>query len=304
MTNVKLEISDIGYFLKASSEKALNAKENQIRENILGQILNLEEEYFTDPVYGLHWQNIKSKFATIINSLCVDFEFTNVNIKNMGGMKYNYDFEVSYLQDKTIIKQVKLEFKHNNSELINLVQFLELYDKNLKNTYEFCDVSYSEHYYTHFLDEYIKLDAGITVEKPSIEEYCKEVSKIDYCNPFIGNLYSNKDINKTEKNKVVKQSIKTYLETYRTQFNFKQITEKIRESQMNKMFLLWDCENFHIRQLDLETINITGIIEGTVTNLCFDVEVENFTYNIRVRFNWGNNQGVANPRWKFTFIKK
>ena len=37
------------------------------------------------------------------------------------------------------------------------------------------------------------------------------------------------------------------------------ITEKIRESQTDKVFLLWDCENFHTQILDIENISISGI---------------------------------------------
>ena len=52
------------------------------------------------------------------------------------------------------------------------------------------------------------------------------------------------------------------------------------------------------------TINIAIIIQHymIIYDLYFDVYVTNFEYNIRIRLNWGNNNGLANPRWKFTFI--
>jgi hypothetical protein len=34
------------------------------------------------------------------------------------------------------------------------------------------------------------------------------------------------------------------------------------------------------------------------------LSVENFEYDIRVRINWGNNNGICTPRWKFSLIKK
>ena len=51
-----------------------------------------------------------------------------------------------------------------------------------------------------------------------------------------------------------------------------------------------------------ERNKITNVIK--VDNLYFDVFVEGLEYNIRIRLNWGNNNGIANPRWKFTFIDK
>jgi len=32
------------------------------------------------------------------------------------------------------------------------------------------------------------------------------------------------------------------------------------------------------------------------------VKAENFVYNIKIRLNWGNTNGVANPRWKFSYV--
>ena len=117
-------------------------------------------------------------------------------------------------------------------------------------------------------------------------------------------MYETK-LNKTkEKRKLAGDSISAYLQQYSSSFNYEKITEKIRESQQNKHFLLWDCENFHIQTLDIEEIQIVGIKENTLHDLYFDVKVEGFCYDIRIRINWGNNACVANPRWKFTFINK
>ena len=83
---------------------------------------------------------------------------------------------------------------------------------------------------------------------------------------------------------------------------FEKIAEKIKESQTNKVFLLWDCENFHTQSINAELLKITHVIK--VDKLYFDVFVEGLEYNIRIRLNWGNNNGISNPRWKFTFIDK
>jgi hypothetical protein len=46
------------------------------------------------------------------------------------------------------------------------------------------------------------------------------------------------------------------------------------------------------------------MIETSLHDMYFEVDVANYIHNIRVRLNWGNNNGVANPRWKLTFINK
>ena len=105
-----------------------------------------------------------------------------------------------------------------------------------------------------------------------------------------------------EKKEIANDSIKEYLNTYIQSFNFEKICEKIKSSQTDKTFLLWDCNNFIIQNLNITNIKILKIKK--IDNLYFDLETENFQYDIRVRLNWGNSNGLANPRWKFSFINK
>jgi hypothetical protein len=65
---------------------------------------------------------------------------------------------------------------------------------------------------------------------------------------------------------------------------------------------MWDCENFHIQELDIKNITITGIKK--LDELSFDLNVTKFEYDICVRLRWANNNGLANPSWKFSFIPK
>jgi hypothetical protein len=161
------------------------------------------------------------------------------------------------------------------------------------------------------LDAYLALDFDLEeqteenkIEKPPKEIYLKHIHDIKYKHPFFNKIYTNKTKNKKEKDKLVEESRKIFIETYATTFNFEKIKNKIIESQSNKIFLLWDKNNFIIQTVDVEHIHILGIKPNGIHGLYFDVTVENFIYDIRIRLNWGNNNGVANPRWKFTFINK
>jgi len=82
----------------------------------------------------------------------------------------------------------------------------------------------------------------------------------------------------------------------------KNIFQKIKDSQQ-KTFVLCDKGMFNIVHLDVKNMGISKTVykKGQMT---FDIITQNFMYDIRVRLNWGNNNGIANPRWKFTFINK
>lgn len=298
------DIDEILHFKSAGLNKSNNDAYNKIRENIITNMFNLDDDYFKDPIYGEEWKLLYDKFTTSVSTLC-DVPYASINIKHMGGMSYNYDFLLNFIdKNKKNIKTIKMEFKHNNSNLTKLVQFMELYDKDSKNKYDVCvKMSYAEFYYNMYLDKYLEVDDELICEKPNKEDYLKYVSDITYKHPFFNLLYKKKDNQIKKKKEIANESVKEYLKLYSSTFNFDKITQKIRESQTGKVFLLWDCEKFHIRKLvDIENITITGIKK--MNDLSFDLNVSNFEYDICVRLRWANNNGLANPSWKFSFIPK
>jgi hypothetical protein len=305
---------DISYFLRGGQSRDTNNQENIIREDVLTNILDIDEEYLNDPEFGILWTNIRDKFRAALNTLCENENFDKITIEHKGGMKYNYDFIVQFLgklneetNTRKIIKEVKLEFKHNNTNIFELPQFLELYDKDCKTTYGICETSYSEFFYENYLDEYLKLEEFMSEPKPNKYDYLKNVHDIKYSHPFFKNMFENKKNKTKEKRELASLSINDYLIKYISTFNFEPIIEKIR-AQSDKIFLLWDCSNFHIQKIDVNSIQILKIKDISVIEVqkkkYFDLSLTNFDYDLRIRINWGNNVCVANPRWKFTFINK
>jgi hypothetical protein len=283
--------------------KANNDSSNKIREFIIANIFLTPENYFLDPEFGHLWVSLRSKLQTTLHSLA-SLPYESISIQQLGGMTFNYDFLIEFKDSNNqTIQDFKVEFKNNNSNVKDLAQFLELYDKDCKTKFQLFDYSYSEFYYDNFLDSYLAID-GAAILKPDKETYLKHVYDIKYKHPFFRHLYENKTNNKKIKDTLVELSRTQFLNTYASQFKFDKITEKIRLSQTNKIFLLWDKNEFHLQTLDIANINISGIIENTIKKSRFDIQVDNFMYNIRVTLNWGNNNGVANPRWKLKFIDK
>jgi hypothetical protein len=188
-------VEDIKYFKSAGQCKSDNDSNNKIRENIIANIFNLDDEYFNHPTYGFEWKNLKCKFEEIIKPLCEE-PYNNIDIKHIGGMSSNHDFNLIFKHNDDIVKKIeKFEFKHNNSSVKDLVQFLELYDKDCKNKYKICsEMSYAEYYYDNYLDKYLNCDDKLkTITKPSKEEYIKHVQDIDYKHEFFSELYKNKN---------------------------------------------------------------------------------------------------------------
>jgi hypothetical protein len=297
-----IEVEDIMTFID-DNIKSDNDSTNRTREKIIANILSPSPDYLADPVYGEHWTNIHDKLRNTLHSLC-SIPYDHILINQKGGMTFNYDFVVQYCDHKNqVVHSVNLEFKNNASNVKELAQFLELYDKDCKSKFELFDYSYSEFYYDHYLDAFLALEEE-KIEKPSKETYLKHIHDIKYKHPFFNKIYTNKKNKKKEKDKLVEESRKQFIETYATTFNFEKIKNKIVESQSDKIFLLWDKSNFIIQMIDVKNIHISGIKSNGIHDLYFDVTVENFMYDIRIRLNWGNNNGIANPRWKFTFINK
>jgi len=305
-------VEDIKLFLSGGQDRSNNDADNKKRESILANILNVEQEYLNHSEFGCLWTSIRDKFLAALTPLCSDEPFKEILIEQKGGMSNNYDFIVTFLGQlneetniRSIVKQVKLEFKHNNSNVMDLAQFLELYDKDCKTKFKICDVSYSEFFYDRYLDRYIQLEENITHPKPSREEYLKNVYDIKYKHPFFKNMYDTKTNKTKEKRTLATESISAYLQEFARFFNFEKIEEKIKDSQKGKLFLFWDCEKFYIQELtDLENIQILGIKENSLRDMYFDLSLVNYDHDLRIRINWGNNACVANPRWKFTFINR
>ena len=302
-------VEDIRHFLCAGQDRSTNNGSNQIREDILATILYVDDEYLNHPEFGAMWTSIREKFLAALTTLCDD-PFKKITIKQKGGMSFNYDFLVTFVGQlneegtaRSMVKEVKLEFKHNNSNVLDLAQFLELFDKDCKSKFGICDISYAEFFYDTYLEQYLQLEEGITQPKPTRDIYLKNVYDIKYKHPFFKNMYETKNNKTKEKRKLATESISAYLQEFSQSFKFEKIQEKIQDSQKDKSFLLWDCENFHLQELEVGNIKILGIKEKSLRESYFDLTLANFKYDLRVRVNWGNNACVANPRWKFTFIQ-
>jgi len=297
-----IQVQDIQLFTKKSKGRSTNDTENKKREEIIVSIINRHpdlEHYYMDVEHGELWKTMRTKLETTLRGLSDPDTFTRMELKQKAGMSHNYDFELTFYNNDLFTKMVQLEFKHNNHTVVDLPQFLELTDKACHSSYHLAPVSYAEFYYTNFLDEYLSCMES-PVEKPDKETYLKHVTDIKYKHPFFKMLKETSGLNKKTKTAVVSKSMRAYMETFSSEFKYEEISQKIRASQKDKVYLFWDKSSLHTEKVDTSAANISHILE--IKKGEFIVNVENFVYNIKIRLNWGNTNGVANPRWKFSYV--
>lgn len=295
-TETNPKISDIQYFYNKLGTRSDNDELNKIRENCLCYLPNISKEYLEDVEYGKQWRKIKEDFDLVLLKIRPEQTYDNLTILRKGGRNNNYDFDFIFENNKESIKK-KIEFKFNNDNINKLPQFLELHDSSV----DICSITYTEYFYAMYLDDYLKTDEMLINSKIDFESYIKNVNDIYYKHPFFDLLYSRKDFYKKEKHAIVAKSLKDYNYSFQKQFNFTKIENKIKE-QNDKIYLLWNNDNFTTQKVDTSKIEIKNII--VIKDKYFDVDVHGIQNNIRVRLNWGNNNGIANPRWKFSYIKK
>jgi hypothetical protein len=281
---------DILLFFQKSS-KALNDSHNKLRESILTLAFS-EDNHVNDPIYGDKWRFIKDQLLQLITSF-PDYD-PHYEFIHKGGMGYNYDFLLKFEHSEH-----KIEFKYSPT-LTKCPQFLELFDKDML-LYDMTKTSYAEFYYHNFLDHYLALDQF--EPKPDLDTYLKNVRDIKYKHPFFNSLYKKKGDKTKQKSTIASNSIKSYLLSRFPGFKLQKIFQKIKESQQGKVFVCCEKGKFNIVKLDIKNMKILKTVYKK-DQMTFDIITQNFIYDIRVRLNWGNNNGISNPRWKFTFINK
>ena len=291
------EFKDIFHFFESKNNtRGKNDEINKIRENVIEKLPFIHEDYFNHPEYGKHWVSLKEKFDNILPLLCKN-DFHNYKIKKMAGRNYNYDFNVTFFDPNyDIIKEEKLEFKHNSSDIFKLPQFLSL---NI-NT-DILKTSYSEFYYNNYLDKYLSIvnrDLEVKMVKPPLEIYLKYVTSVNYSiHPLFEYLKSCEELFKKEKFEVVDESIKEFLNLYGSEIDLEKLTKKFQSTQESKMYLLWDCSDFHLSNIKKEDLVIHHFIGISNNNT---IEVTSNKYKFKLLLRWRNHKGILNPAWQIS----
>jgi len=265
--------------------KSKNDCNNKIREKVIISIA-----LYKIPVKWLcysWWYNIYQELHKTIKLICKNFNKLVVEYK--GGRNNNFDFLFEfYLDDKKI--QTKIEFKYNVNKIEKCPQFLSI------SCNYFTKISYAE----YFFDEYIhKICKIYNIDIPDKNQYLKHIYSSNYKSlPFFDFLYNNEktDINKfNEKNRLVKLSIKNYLE--KDIINIEELNKKLITSQENKIYLLFHNNHFYIETITEDELTCHNVkhIKNNNTIIITTRKTE-----IHMLLRWKNHIGVLYPAWQIS----
>lgn len=316
-----------------TSTRSENDATNTKRELVLGQIGNPPKEFMEDETFGEHWKHVKKEFdatiATIAVSTNVPQPYTSYQIETKGGRKFHYDGIVKFYnnqsdQSDTITAPAttaqatasrKIEFKYGSSNINDIPQFLSLPTKcgmfrNHDAATSTPTPKYELFWYQKYLDKYIACDPQLTCiegdtpapPKPSLEDYLRFMPKTNYdVNPFFLHLKECEVNFKKEKAKVVNDSISEYLSSFGQDLDINMFTEKIQESQKDKIYILWGKDmKLHIDSISQE--EMSGICIKNIKNnnaIVLESSLAKTTYSLLLR--WRNHKGILNPAWQISF---
>ena len=287
-----MRVSDILTF-GITSTRGANDATNKIRENILPIVSGPPADYLEHPIYGRQWLSCSRAWNAALNEIALekDISYTLTRVKLKGGRSFNYDADLLYYNGAELIDTVKIEFKKGGNSIGKLPQFLSLQVK-----YGLFPETYDTFYYKHYIDAYIACDTGITEPKPDLALYLKCVAGINYnVLPFFSQLKARYAFFQKEKGCVVNTSITDYLNQYGTQLDLLSFMEKIRNTQKDKIYILWDNQRFYIdmfKETDMSRMSINSLKNGNV----IEVKSGNVMYNLLLR--WRNHKGILNPAWQ------
>ena len=245
---------------------------------------------------------------------------------------YNNSNQSDTITDTTTPASRKIEFKYGASNINGIPQFLSLPTKcGMFRTHDAAAPTptptptpaptptpkYEVFWYQQYLDKYIACDPQLKCiesdtptsasasasapPKPSLEDYLRFMPKTNYdVNPFFLHLKECETNFKKEKAKVVNDSISEYLSSFGQELDINMFTEKIKESQQDKTYILWGKDmKCHIDSISQE--EMSGIVFKNIKNnnaIILESSLTKTTYSLLLR--WRNHKGILNPAWQIS----
>ena len=287
-------VEDIDYFFTIGSKED-NKICNDHREHILSKAREIPEDYFTNKLYGEKWRKVIRSWLKNIKKL--EKEFIDYKIKQKGGRKFNYDFEICYFKkiktifSKKIIKSIfsrkKVEFKYNCKSIVSLPQIAQFFST------EFSKITYEEYFYDNYIK---KICDKLGLTKPSKENYLSNIHKIDDTIQFFVELKAKAKMEKFKKflSDIKSESIKKFL-LLKNNFIIEEFNKKILQ-QNGKYFFFWSNEDFKIEQINLKKIFKKDMKIINDNTMCFPIRDSSQDLTITLR--WQNTNCVLNPTWQ------
>jgi len=290
------KVSDIETFFRPS-ERGSNDATNKLRERILLLLPNVPTAYLEDPTYGASWRTVRDSWEVVIGTIATQTAvpaYTSYELEAKGGRGFHYDLDISFYDGTSLVAKRKVEFKYGGRTIQELPQFLSLQVRK-----GLLPMSYDRFYYENYLDRYLATDAGITEPKPSLPDYLRYVSHTKYSvHRFFEQIKQREtECARTTKSRIVNESIRVYLELHGRTINIHEFMKKVKETQEDKIYVLWSNERFHTDRLTPSEMSMSTF--DTIRNgntIVLRSGSGTTTYHLLLR--WRNHKGILNPAWQ------
>ena len=296
---VKLTYSSIGAF--DVSTKNLNDKNNKIRENIIGMILN-KKVPLVYLQYSRRWARMERAISEyikkVVNQQNAGLIIESIVCIHKGGRKNKKDFDI--VVNGNMLYNIELKF--NASTLTETPQFVSPMkpSKYLSNSYE-------DYYYDTYL---IPLSAKYKLDLPTKKEY---MSQIHSTSPACMKEYQSKyysGCNRSSQSsgdrydilfyeeckRVSKQSIFEFINM--TDLDIIKMSSYLKETQVNKIYMLYKNNMFHVEYTNIDEFDIKECVKSPKTSSYIATTTTN--KRIKILLRWKNGNGIAFPAFQLS----
>jgi hypothetical protein len=294
----KLSISyyDINAFLV--SDKKTNDKNNKMRENIIGAIINNEipDKYY----YSNRWNNMKNSIFNYIYSL-INEDQSNVTIdkidcQHKGGRNYNFDFTINVNN----MYNFNVELKFNAAKISDAPQFVSPMKQS-----QYLSSSYEEFHFDNFiplLAEYGGFDI------PTKNDYLNDIHSTSpkciskYQDKYYSGCKSSskftglvEDINFYKEAKRLSEiSIINFIQN--NELNIQKLSEYLIKTQKNKYYMMYKDNVFYKQTVNMDEYELISYEKQK--NMF--IATSKTGKKIKILLRWKNGNGIAFPAFQIS----
>jgi len=277
------------------SDKKNNDKNNKLRENIIGAIINdkIPPSYYH---ISNQWKSMKQKVFEYIPSLVLNSPIQQITCEHKGGRAFNYDFMI--LINDTI--SIPIELKFNSCAILDAPQFVSPMKPS-----QYLSSSYEEYFYDNYIPTLSTL-AGI--DNPSKEEYLQQIhSPAPKCMEQFQKKYYNgcssssqftnkvKDIQfYKEAKKLSDQSITEFIQM--TDLDIQKLSDYLIKTQQNKHYMLYKDRQFYKQTVNMDEYHLVSY-EKQKNRFIATSKTGN---KIKILLRWKNGNGIAFPAFQIS----
>ena len=281
------------------SDRRDNDKNNKIRENIIGAIINnaIPVSYYK---YSFRWKQMQNEIKNFIMILCSENNIIKDTQKctHKAGRNNHYDLLLT-INDTN---QFNIEFKFN----VECIQETPQFVSPMKPS-QYLETSYEEYYYDNYLP-ILAQEFGLLL--PEKNEYLHKIHSdtptcmIEYQNKYYNGCKKSskytgmkEDIEFYERSKKLsEESIKQFITNYELKIN--ELSTYLLKSQSNKYYMLFKNGIMHLQTINSNNYEIISYEKNP--KLQSYIAITKTGIKLKILLRWKNGNGIAYPAFQIS----